>query len=90
TDFVVYTPVGATIEAWTVNGKPFDAIAHTTHLGRDAVRVNVVLPPESTATLEVTMSAPPESTAADLGPTTVRHTPMVRETSVNIVEPPCD
>lgn len=90
TDFVVYTPVDATIEGWTLNGKPFDAIAHTTHLGRDAVRLNVVLPPESTATLEVTMVGTAESTAADAGPTTVRHTPMVRETPVTIDEPMCD
>lgn len=89
TDFVVYTPVDATIEGWTLNGKPFDAIAHTTHLGRDALRVNVVLPPESTATLEVTMVGTAGSTAADLGPTTVRHTPMVRETPVSIDEPTC-
>ncbi|PJI53469.1 hypothetical protein CTI14_27960 [Methylobacterium radiotolerans] len=90
TDFVVYTPVDATIEGWTLNGKPVDAIAHTTHLGRDAVRVNVVLPPESTATLEVAMVGTAGSAAADLGPTTVRHTPMVRETPVSVDEPTCD
>ncbi len=89
TDFVVYTPVDATIEGWTLNGKPFDAITHTTHLGRDAVRVNVVLPPESTATLEVTMAAAAGSAAAEFGPTTVRHTPMVRDTPVSIDESSC-
>lgn len=89
TDFIVYTPVGATIQGWTLNGEAYDAVAHTTHLGRDAVRVNVVLPPSATATLQVTMSGAQGSPSADFAPTTVRHTPMVRETPVTIDEPDC-
>jgi hypothetical protein len=90
TDFIVYAPVGATIEAWTVNGRSSDAVAHTTHLGRDAVRVNVTLAPLSAATLEVTMKGADGSTPADYGPAAVRHTPMVRETPVTIDAPGCD
>lgn len=89
TDFIVYTPVGATIEGWTLNGKAYDAVAHTTHLGRDAVRLNVVLAPSTTATLQVTMSGAEGSTTTDFAPTTVHHTPMVRDTPVTIDEPNC-
>lgn len=90
TDFIVYTPVGATIQEWTVNGKAYDAVAHTTHLGRDAVRINVVLPPLATATFQVTMTGGEGTTSADYAPTTVHHTPMVRETPVAIEEAACE
>lgn len=89
TDFVVYAPVGATVQSWTVNGSPYDAASHTTHLGRDAVRINVTIPPGSAATLEVTMTGAAGSTSADYGPAGVRHTPMVRDTGVTIEAPGC-
>ncbi|MFS0892914.1 DUF4012 domain-containing protein [Microbacterium sp. 179-I 3D3 NHS] len=90
TDFIVYTPVGAKIESWTLNGNTYDAIAHTTHLGRDAVRINVILKPQETATFQVTMVGADGSTSADFAPPSVRHTPMVRETPVTIDAPGCE
>lgn len=89
TDFIVYAPVGASIQSWTVNGEEHEAIAHTTHLGRDAVRINLTLPPLSTATLQVTMAGADGTTSADYAPTSVHHTPMVRDTPVTIDAPGC-
>lgn len=88
TDIIVYSPVGATIESWTVNGAEYPAVSHTTHLGRDVVRIAVVTPPTSTATLEVTMSGTGDAT--DEAPLTVRHTPMVRDTPVTVDADGCN
>jgi hypothetical protein len=90
TDFVVYSPVGATIESWTIDGKEYAATAHTTHLGRDVVRVAVTTPPSKTTTMVVTMTGAPGTTAADYGKLNVRHTPMVRETPVTIEGGGCE
>ncbi len=89
TDFVVYAPVGATIDSWTVNGQTYDAKAHTAHLGRDAVRINIPLSPLSSATLEVKMSGADGTISDDYGTATVLHTPMVRDTPVTIDAPGC-
>ncbi|WP_167634883.1 DUF4012 domain-containing protein [Microbacterium sp. B19(2022)] len=89
TDYIVYAPVGATIESWTVNGAARDALAHTTHLGRDAIRVNVILPPGESAALQVVMKASDGAESASFGPLVVKHTPMVRDTAVEIVAPGC-
>lgn len=89
TDFIVYAPVGATITGWTVNGEEHEAVAHTTHLGRDAVRINLTLPPLSNATLVVSMTGAEGTTSSDYAPTSVRHTPMVRDTPVTIDAPGC-
>lgn len=89
TDFIVYAPVGATIEGWTVNGEEKEAKSHTTHLGRDAVRLSITLRPETSATLEVSMVGAGGSTGGDYGIPTVRHTPMVRETPLTIDAPGC-
>ncbi|GGM42639.1 DUF4012 domain-containing protein [Microbacterium saperdae] len=89
TDYIVYAPVGATIESWTVNGEARDALAHTTHLGRDAIRVNIVLKPGESATLQVLMKGAEAAKGASYGPLTVKHTPMVRETSVDIAAKGC-
>ncbi|QNA91994.1 DUF4012 domain-containing protein [Microbacterium sp. Se63.02b] len=90
TDYIVYAPVGATIESWTVNGAARDALAHTTHLGRDAIRVNVVLQPGESAALQVVMKASDDAESGSFGPLVVKHTPMVRDTAVDVVAPGCD
>jgi hypothetical protein len=89
TDYIVYAPIGATIESWTVNGEPYGELAHTSHLGRDAIRVNIVLQPGKAATLHVVMKGPAASKASPYGPVAVKHTPMVRETAVDIDSPGC-
>ncbi|WP_435743072.1 DUF4012 domain-containing protein [Microbacterium sp. PMB16] len=90
TDFVVYAPVGAKIESWTLNGKEYAATTHTTHLGRDVVRLAVVTPPTSTSTLVVSMSGAPGVDADAYGPLSVRNSPMVRDTPVTIDAPGCE
>lgn len=89
TDIIVYTPVGATITGVTVNGSVYPITAQTRHLGRDAVRINVELEPQTSATMQVTMVGAEGTTSADYGAPTVRHTPMVRPTPVSIDAPGC-
>lgn len=90
TDLIIYSPVGATIDSWTIDGKEHPAAAHTSHLGRDVVRVAVTTPPSSTTTLEVAMTGAPGTTAADYGDLDVRHTPMVRATPITIEADGCE
>ncbi|MFC9983450.1 DUF4012 domain-containing protein [Microbacterium keratanolyticum] len=89
TDIIVYTPVGATITGVTVNGSVYPITAQTRHLGRDAVRINVELEPQTSATMQVAMVGAEGTTSADYGAPTVRHTPMVRPTPVSIDAPGC-
>ena len=91
TDVVVYTPVGATIESWAVDGaESAELVAQGPHLGRNAVRISVVTPPQTTATISVTMRGANGTTGADYGSYDVWTTPMVRETPVTIDAPGCD
>lgn len=87
TDFVIYSPVGATIESWTVNGTEYPARARGTHLGRDVVRLDIVTGPQATTTVEVKMRG--SGDPHEYGPLEVRHTPMVRDTGVTIEAPGC-
>jgi hypothetical protein len=90
TDVVVYSPVGATIDAWTVEGaESYTLMSAGTHLGRSVVRINVVTPPQSAATITVDMTGAAGSTGADYGPYDVWATPMVRATPVTIDAPGC-
>ncbi len=90
TDFVVYAPVGATIESWTLDGNEYAATSHTMHLGRDVLRIAVVTPPSSTSTLAVSMKGAPGVDAEAYGPVSVRNSPMVRATPVTIDAPGCE
>ncbi|WP_101847235.1 DUF4012 domain-containing protein [Zhihengliuella sp. ISTPL4] len=90
TDVVVYAPVGASIESWTVEGaESYHLAAEGTHLGRSVVRINMVTPPQTAATITVTMKGAEGSTGADYGPYDVWTTPMVRETPVTLEAPGC-
>lgn len=84
TDVYLYGPVGSSLTGVTVNGQPV-AVAGQPHLGRTAVRVNVLTHPGETATIEASFTAP----AGSFGPLVVRHTPMVAETPVTIDAPGC-
>lgn len=91
TDVVVYAPVGASIESWAVEGAESSALmAEGTHLGRSVVRISVVTPPQSAATITVEMKGADGTTGADYGSYDVWTTPMVRETPVTIDAPGCD
>lgn len=89
-DFLVYSPVGATIESWTLDGKEYPATSRATHLGRDVLRVALVTGPVSASTLTVTMKGAPGADADAYGPASVRSTPMVRDTPVTIDAPGCE
>lgn len=80
----LYGPVGSTLTGVTVDGKPVTASGEP-HLGRTAVKVNVLTTPGQTATIVATFSAP----AGAYGPLEVRHTPMVRQTPVTLAAPGC-
>lgn len=84
TDMYLYGPVGSTLTSVTVDGQPV-AANPMPHLGRTAVKVNVLTHPGTQVTVEATFSAPHGS----FGPLKVRHTPMVVETPVTIDAPGC-
>ncbi|MDQ0726303.1 DUF4012 domain-containing protein [Microbacterium sp. W4I20] len=90
TDVVVYTPVGATITSWNVEGALRSSlVTEGTHLGRSAVRISVVTTPETAATITVEMKGAEGTMGADYGAYDVWTTPMVRETPVKLETPGC-
>lgn len=90
TDVVVYTPVGASIESWKVEGAhSATLISEGTHLGRSAVRISVVTTPQTAATITVSMKGAEGTTSADYGAYDVWTTPMVRETPIALETPGC-
>lgn len=91
TDVVVYSPVGATIESWKVEGAQSSTLmSEGTHLGRSVVRISVVTPPQTATTISVTMKGADGTTGADYGAYDVWTTPMVRETPVTLEAPGCE
>jgi len=84
TDMYLYGPVGSTLTGVTINGQPVAAPGQP-HLGRSAVKVNVLTAPGQTATIVASFSAP----AGTYGPLEVRHTPMVKATPITIDTPGC-
>jgi hypothetical protein len=90
TDVVVYAPVGASIASWNVAGaESFTLTSEGTHLGRSVVRINIVTPPQTAATITVSMTGAEGTTGADYGPYDVWTTPMVRATPVALDTPGC-
>lgn len=89
TDVVVYTPVGATIEDWTVDGASARMISQGTHLGRSVIRLSIHTPPQTAATINVTMKGAEGVVGAEYGEYDVWTTPMVRETPIEIEAPGC-
>lgn len=85
TDLVLYGPVGSTFVSASVDGAAA-AATPVEHLGRPAVKINVLNDPASTHTVTATFTGP----AGDhYGPVEVWHTPMVRDTPVTIDAPGC-
>lgn len=86
TDLVFYGPVGAAFQSASVDGAPV-AATPVTHLGRPAVKVNVLNVPASAHQIAVTFTGTAD---AEYGPVEVWHTPMVRPTNVTVDAPGCD
>lgn len=90
TDVVVYTPVGASIESWDVEGADASSlVSEGSHLGRDVVRISVVTNPGTAATITVKMKGDEQTPSSEYGAFDVWTTPMVRETPVTIDAPGC-
>ncbi|MBD7958576.1 DUF4012 domain-containing protein [Microbacterium sp. Sa4CUA7] len=85
TDLVVYGPVGATFVSANIDGVPV-AATPVEHLGRQAVKVNVINDPASSHAVTAVFTG---AAGADYGPVEVWHTPMVRQTPVTIDAPGC-
>ncbi|MBO0980991.1 DUF4012 domain-containing protein [Microbacterium sp. SD291] len=85
TDLVLYGPVGSTFASATVDGAGVGVTA-LPHLGRPAVKINVVNAPGQTHTIAATFTG----AAGEYGPLEVRHTPLVRTTNVAIDAPGCE
>ena len=85
TDLVLYGPVGSTFASATVDGAPSAATA-LPHLGRPAVKINIVNPPGASHTVVATFTG----AAGEYGPLEVWHTPMVQPTEVTVTTPGCE
>lgn len=85
TDLVLYGPVGAALTSVTVDGEPVE-FAPVEHLGRPAVKVNVVNEPATSRTVSAVFAG---AAGREYGPMEVWHTPMVRETAVALDTPGC-
>ncbi|MGX1693920.1 DUF4012 domain-containing protein [Microbacterium keratanolyticum] len=81
TDLVLYGPVGSQFVSATFDGAPA-SVTPMPHLGRTAVKVNVLTQPGVAHSVSATFAKPEGAT----GPVEVRHTPMVRATPVTITE----
>lgn len=90
TDVVIYSPVGASIDSWRVEGaQQFSLMSEGTHLGRDVVRISVLTTPQTAATISVEMRGAEGTVGADYGDYDVWTTPMVRDTPVKLDTPGC-
>lgn len=85
TDVVLYGPVGAAFASASVDGQPV-AATPVEHLGRPAVKINIINDPATTHTVSATFTGVAGET---YGPLEVWHTPMVRDTPITIDAPGC-
>ena len=85
TDLVVYGPVGASFASASLDGAAV-GVTPVVHLGRPAVKINVLSEPATTHQVEVAFTG---VAGADYGPIEAWHTPMVRSTTVSIDTPGC-
>ncbi len=84
-DVVLYGPVGANLVSAAVDGVAVD-VTPIEHLGRPAVKINVVNDPATTRTVSATFTG---AAGDQYGPLQIWHTPMVRDTALNIEAPNC-
>ncbi|QPZ37497.1 DUF4012 domain-containing protein [Paramicrobacterium chengjingii] len=81
TDVVLYAPVGQTIENVTVNGKTVTPNYSGEHLGRSVAKISVTTDPGTQTVIGYTLTGGAD---ADAAPLDFWHTPMVRETPVDV------
>ncbi|MFK3676447.1 DUF4012 domain-containing protein [Microbacterium sp. NPDC090218] len=79
---VLYGPVGGTLNEVEVDGAPATILSEGTHLGRPAVKVEVLNDVLSTHVVDFSFS----SADPDSGPLAVWHTPMTRDTPVELTD----
>lgn len=79
---VLYGPVGGTLDEVSVDGVPATILSQGTHLGRPAVKVEVLNDALSTHVVDFSFS----SADTGSGPLSVWHTPMTRNTPVELAD----
>lgn len=90
TDVLIYSPPGAKIESWNVDGAATVIVkAEGKHLGRDVVRLGVTTTPQTTAVITATMSGAAGVPGGDYGAFDVWTTPMVSTTPVTTTSEGC-
>jgi len=82
TDVIVYGPVGASLDAVTLDDADVEPTTVGTDAGRPVVRIPVTLAPGQRATVDARFSG----ATGDLGALEVRTTPMARVTPVAITD----
>ena len=87
-DVVLYGPVGSTFVSGAVDGAPVNTVA-LPHLGRPAVKINVLNAPGQTHTISATFAGAEVADGRSYGPLEIRHTPMVRGTAISVEAPGC-
>lgn len=81
TDVVLYAPVGQTIENVTVNGKTVTPNYSGEHVDRSVAKISVTTDPGTQTAIGYTLTGGAD---ADAAPLDFWHTPMVRETPVDV------
>lgn len=84
---VLYGPVGGTLSTVSVDGAPASILSQGQHMGRPAVKVEVLNRLSDSHTVEASFAAGESSEAS--GPLQVMHTPMTRTTPVEIDDQAC-
>lgn len=79
---VLYGPVGGTLDSVDLDGVPATILSQGTHLGRPAVKVEVLNDTLSTHVVDFSFS----STDPESGPLSLWHTPMTRDTPVELTD----
>lgn len=78
---VVYGPVGGSLTSITLDGSPAKPLSSGTHLGRPAVKVEVLNHLAGSHTLEFEFAMP---ASAKIGPLEIWNTPMSRSTQTTV------
>lgn len=87
TEVYVYGPVGGTLASAQVDVEGMETIIRegTSDLGRPVAPIVADLAPGESTTVTVSFQVP----SADLGPLSVRGTPMIHTTDVTVTDPEC-
>lgn len=86
TDVVIYAPLGMQLSEWAVDGVPVAPTYIGEHLGRSVVKLPVIL--NAGRSLAITYTVGGDSSTVSV-PLEIWHTPMVRQTPVDIAQSSC-